>query len=46
MMHREIEESITAEIKVSLTGRKGNTIFEGTSGRAGMELSNAAEFLV
>ncbi len=46
MMHREIEESITAEIKVALSNRKRNTIFEGTSSRVGMELSGAAEFLV
>lgn len=46
MMHREIEESITAELKVALTNRRGDTIFEGTSSRVGMELSEASAFLI
>jgi tocopherol cyclase len=46
MMHREIEESITAEVDLHLMDRKGNTIFEGTSKRVGMELSDAHEFEV
>ncbi|MEN6339779.1 MAG: tocopherol cyclase family protein [Clostridiaceae bacterium] len=46
MMHREIEESITAEVNVTLTGRTGNTIFTGSSNRVGMELSDAGKFLV
>ena len=40
-MKREIEESITAEIELRLADRKGSTIFEGTSGWVGMELSDA-----
>lgn len=46
MMHREIEESITAQVKLRLLDRKGTPIFEGSSNRAGMELSNAQAFLV
>ena len=44
MMHRKIEESITANVKILLSDRKGNTLFEGSSNRAGMELSNAQIF--
>ena len=46
MMHREIEESITAEVTVALADRKGNTLFDGSSNRVGMELSDADEFIV
>lgn len=45
MMHREIEESITARVELRLLDRRGNTIFEGSSNRVGMELSNANAFL-
>lgn len=46
MMHREIEESITADVKVVLLDRKGTTVFSGSSNRVGMELSDAHEFIV
>jgi hypothetical protein len=39
IMEREIEESITAEVSVCLSDRKGNTIFTGSSTCAGMEIS-------
>ncbi len=38
-MQREIEESITAEISLCLSDRKGNPIYSGTSRCAGMEIS-------
>ena len=43
---RNIEESITAEIELSLTDRKGNTIIDGTSNWVGMELSEAFDLEV
>ena len=45
IMRREIEESITARVSIALYDRKGNVIFRGSSDRAGMELSDAREFL-
>lgn len=46
LMKRNIEESITAEIELSLTDRKGNTIIDGTSNWVGMELSEAFDLEV
>jgi tocopherol cyclase len=41
LMHREIEESITASIDVTLYDRKGNIIFQGSSDRTGMEIAGS-----
>jgi tocopherol cyclase len=41
LMHREIEESITAEIAVHLSDLNGNTLFQGTSKWVGLELCEA-----
>lgn len=38
LMHREIQESITAEIALRLQDLKGNVVFQGTSKWVGMEL--------
>ena len=39
MMLREIEESITAQVTVELSDRKGNVLFHDESDRVGMEIS-------
>ena len=46
LMKRNIEESITAKIELSLIDRKGNTVFEGKSNWVGMELSEAYDLEV
>ena len=46
LMKRNIEESITAEIELSLTDKKGNIIFDGKSEWVGMELSEAFDLEV
>ncbi len=46
LMEREIEESITADITLRLTDRKGRTIFKGKSKWVGMELSDALSLQV
>ncbi len=38
LMHRDITESITAEVTVELRGRRGELLFLGSSERAGMEV--------
>lgn len=38
IMNREIIESITAFVSVKLTDPKGNLLYEGSSGEAGMEI--------
>ncbi len=38
-MEREIEESLSAEVAVKLTDRKGRVVFEDASRRGGMEIS-------
>ncbi|MBP7401451.1 MAG: hypothetical protein KBA30_02430 [Clostridia bacterium] len=44
-MERTIEETLSAEVEVRLTARDGRTLFRGTSGFAGMEISEGAERL-
>ena len=39
LMDREIIESIGARVVIRLTDKKGNLIYEGVSGEAGMEIS-------
>ena len=39
LMNREIEESITAEIKLKIADHQGNIIFKGRSELVGMEIS-------
>ncbi len=46
LMKRNIEESITAEIELSLTDKKGINTFEGRSNWVGMELSEAFDLEV
>lgn len=43
MMTRLIEESITAEVKVKLSDRKGNVLFDEKSDRVGMEISGTLD---
>lgn len=43
LMHREIEESITAEVSLNLSDSKGNAIFQGKSRWVGMETAGRLE---
>lgn len=40
LMEREVLESITALVRVKLTNRKGNTIYEGEGTNTGLEIVN------
>ena len=46
MMLREIEESITAQVRVTLTDRHGNALFEDESDRVGMEIAGDLEQII
>ena len=44
MMLREIEESITAQVALTLKDRHGNILFEDSSNRVGMEIAGKFEY--
>lgn len=46
MMHREIEESITAYVTLHLADRKGNKIFQGSSQWVGMEIAGCLDEII
>ena len=46
LMHREIEESITAEVTLHLSDRKGNIILQGSSQWVGMEIAGCLDDLI
>ena len=46
MMLREIEESITAEVEVTLGDHRGNVLFRDCSNRVGMELAGRLEEII
>lgn len=46
MMLREIEESITAEVEVTLSDHRGNVLFRDCSNRVGMELAGRLEEII